>query len=303
VPEDAEAVAALRRVLVTTEVSTAGTLLNALRPSERTRAACWVAEEAGRLVGFARAGWWWETGPGGPATAWVGVLEEARGRGLGRALAELAETHVTDAPGVRAWTDCDAGDRFARSRGYELTSRAPVSRLAVGRMEMPEPPSGVRLATWASLVDRARELCELDRVAAADEPDAEPGAEWDFDEWCATTLHAPQLAAEGSFVALVGDRMASLCLLGWDGRDRAENDFTGTHPDFRGRGLATLVKRASIAWAAANGVREIFTGNDERNAAMLAVNRKLGYQPVMIRRRWRREAAAASGPAPGAPAR
>jgi len=63
-------------------------------------------------------------------------------------------------------------------------------------------------------------------------------------------------------------------------RGRAVNNFTGTLRSHRGRGLATLAKLASIRWAAGNGIVSISTTNDERNAGMLAVNRKLGYEAV-----------------------
>jgi RimJ/RimL family protein N-acetyltransferase len=56
--------------------------------------------------------------------------------------------------------------------------------------------------------------------------------------------------------------------------------FTGTLRAYRGRGLARAAKLATTQWAAANGVRQIVTDNDETNAAMLAINRSLGYQPA-----------------------
>ena len=55
--------------------------------------------------------------------------------------------------------------------------------------------------------------------------------------------------------------------------------MTGTLPELRGRGLGRQVKLASINWAAENGVTQMFTTNDETNAPMLAINRRLGYQP------------------------
>jgi RimJ/RimL family protein N-acetyltransferase len=61
---------------------------------------------------------------------------------------------------------------------------------------------------------------------------------------------------------------------------RAGNAFTGTLREYRGRGFGLAVKVASIRWAAANGITQIATTNDETNAAMLALNRKLGYRPA-----------------------
>jgi len=56
--------------------------------------------------------------------------------------------------------------------------------------------------------------------------------------------------------------------------------FTGTRRAYRGRGLALAVKLASINWAAANGITRLLTYNDATNAPMLAVNARLGYQPL-----------------------
>ena len=49
---------------------------------------------------------------------------------------------------------------------------------------------------------------------------------------------------------------------------------------WRGRGVATTLKRATIAWAIEPGLELLETGNDDDNAPMRAVNRKLGYRPI-----------------------
>jgi GNAT superfamily N-acetyltransferase len=69
---------------------------------------------------------------------------------------------------------------------------------------------------------------------------------------------------------------------------RAENDITGTLPEYRGRGLAHLVKLESLRRVAAKGVTKVFTENDETNASMLAVNTRLGYRPHSSRLSWKR---------------
>ena len=48
----------------------------------------------------------------------------------------------------------------------------------------------------------------------------------------------------------------------------------------RRRGLARLVKLASIRWAKEQGYARIITGNAESNRAMLGLNVSLGYEPV-----------------------
>jgi RimJ/RimL family protein N-acetyltransferase len=48
---------------------------------------------------------------------------------------------------------------------------------------------------------------------------------------------------------------------------RAQHGGTGTHPEYRGRGLATAAKRYVLRAAAANGVTRITTSNAEENVA------------------------------------
>ena len=183
----------------------------------------------------------------------------ARGRGLGHGLWGRVEEHA-DEP-AECWSDNDPGIAFARARGFSPTGRTIVSTLDVAAADSGEvtPPDGVELVSWAEL-------------------NADPsGLEGSH------RAEAPDLRAEGSFVALVDERPVSYSLLTSDERGVGENEFTATVEEFRGRGLATLCKRASVAWARANGIHTIVAGNADTNAPMLAVNRKLGFHPDHIR--------------------
>jgi RimJ/RimL family protein N-acetyltransferase len=66
----------------------------------------------------------------------------------------------------------------------------------------------------------------------------------------------------------------------WEGR-AAYNEMTGTLRDYRGRGLAFAAKLETVRWAAGKGLARILTGNDTRNAPMLAINDRLGYRPTI----------------------
>ena len=61
---------------------------------------------------------------------------------------------------------------------------------------------------------------------------------------------------------------------------QAWTGMTATSPLARGRGLARLVKAHALQAMAAGGIRQVATGNDDANAAMLAVNLRLGYAPL-----------------------
>jgi GNAT superfamily N-acetyltransferase len=58
---------------------------------------------------------------------------------------------------------------------------------------------------------------------------------------------------------------------------RLEHGLTAVLRSHRGRGLATKLKRAQIAWAAEHGYRELITFTDTENAPMRHVNVTLGY--------------------------
>lgn len=57
------------------------------------------------------------------------------------------------------------------------------------------------------------------------------------------------------------------------------NMITGVDRAHRGRGVALALKLLSIEYARRCGADYIRTHNDAENAPILAINRKLGYQP------------------------
>ena len=78
-----------------------------------------------------------------------------------------------------------------------------------------------------------------------------------------------------------GDAVAYASLLFVPGSTTvAWHDMTAVRRAFRGRGLATILKRATIAWAIDHGLEALETGNDVENAPMRAVNARLGYAPL-----------------------
>ncbi len=58
---------------------------------------------------------------------------------------------------------------------------------------------------------------------------------------------------------------------------RAENALTAVRRDWRGRGVASHLKRRTLRWAAANGVGELYTWTQAGNSRMLRLNEHLGY--------------------------
>ena len=96
--------------------------------------------------------------------------------------------------------------------------------------------------------------------------------------WSLGALHR----ATGTLVAITELLFRS------DRRDLAEQANTAVLPAHRGRGLATWLKAAMLARVCAErpDVQEIRTANFADNAAMLAINRRLGFAPVVTATAW-----------------
>ena len=81
------------------------------------------------------------------------------------------------------------------------------------------------------------------------------------------------------FLALYGDEVIGCAGLNrdTDRPERAENALTGVRRAWRGRGIASHLKRRTLHWAALNGLEEIYTWTQAGNSSMLRLNEHLGY--------------------------
>jgi GNAT superfamily N-acetyltransferase len=287
--DDADALMPLFREFWSEEVVTAPGLIHWLEQQpERAAMRAWVADEGGRLVAFANARLRWALEEPGIAGLWVGVLPAHRNQGLGGAMYELAEEHARAVDAHRFEStvrdDDEVGRRFARRLGYRETRQEQYWSLEVPPgAEAPTPPDGTAVVRLAEVLDRERDLFELYDAAERDMPDDHVHT-MEFDDWQRETLGNPELDPELSAVVLVDGRPASFAWLISDREgNRAGNEMTGTHREFRRRGLARLAKEATVAWAAEAQVRTISTSNDTTNADMLALNDHLGYRPTVLR--------------------
>ena len=62
-----------------------------------------------------------------------------------------------------------------------------------------------------------------------------------------------------------------------DRPERGENALTAVRRDWRGRGIASHLKRRTLRWAADHGLTELYTWTQAGNASMLRLNEHLGY--------------------------
>jgi GNAT superfamily N-acetyltransferase len=236
------------------------------------------------------------SGDGSHAVCSVIVDPGWRRRGVGTRLFEPVAARFS-ANLLARFHENDAGNAFASGLGFRHVRAEPESVLDVQAFQG-SVPEGVDLRPLAATDPRDAYLADVE--ATLDMPATEEIQRMPYEEWEEHVLRSPLLAADGSFVAYADGEPAAVSLL-VAANGRSANMFTGTRRAFRGRGLARAAKVASIVWAREHGIHEMATSNDETNAPMLAINRKLGFVPAGRRVEWLREGTASS-PAPQAPA-
>jgi GNAT superfamily N-acetyltransferase len=214
------------------------------------------------------------------------VVPEARRRGVGTALYATLSDHARvvgrDALVARVREDDVDSLEFARKRGFrEISRELPVVLdLEDAAVDSPEPPPGVEIASLADHPELEQSAYEVDVEATPDIPtEGELRAAETFGRWRGFVLEAPSSLPDAMFVAIAAGTVVGYAQLIRVTDDVAENGLTAVRRAWRGRGIATALKRAQIEWAKAAGFKRIQTANDEANVAMRGINRRLGYKP------------------------
>jgi GNAT superfamily N-acetyltransferase len=280
--QDAEGIVALEREARPTIVtSPAAWLHRELTIPARAQLRAWVAEDDGRIVGESYALLTFFSESSERALVGVTVTESHRRQGLGARLFELASDHaaaIGATSELAKFHENDAGVAFAGARGFAEV-RAEAESAVDPRTISERPPVDVDLRRVSEVEPKLVHAVDLE--ATRDMPATEPVDDIPYAEWEQHVLQHPLFTPEGSFVAMVDGVAAAVSLIIADqGSRRATSMFTGTLRAYRGRGLARAVKLASIEWLVAKGITQLVTTNDETNAPMLAVNRRLGYRPA-----------------------
>ena len=233
-----------------------------------------VAEVDGEIVGAGMAGRSDVIGRGFVSPR---VHPEARRRGVGAALLVRLAEHVEGLGLDNAWASVDdPGSRaFAERFGFEEVDREVEQVKVLGAEPPPSPlPDGIEVVTIGERPQLLREAYPL----AAQEGYADLAVEGEvvikLDDWLRDEATYP----DGSFVALARGRIVGYSgLLRHDNPGVAEDGLTVVARAWRRRGLARALKERELAWAAANGIREVVTWTQRGNEGMRTVNERLGY--------------------------
>ena len=221
--------------------------------------------------------------PDGVGAIQLAVDPEHRGRGAGTALYDDAMGSL-DSQGA-AITEGVANDdpaslAFARRRGFAVNGEHRISGVDPRTVDPVGPPPDELEPIRCDRLPDTDSLLATHNASAKDDPSGHSrvhtAAEFRSQWW-----DSPDNANDLSWAMLDGETVAAFTSVQVDReRGRAWSSMTATHPSYRGRGLATWLKRATLNSLADAGVTRAMTANDVQNAAMLAVNDRLGYRPI-----------------------
>ena len=211
-----------------------------------------------------------------------GVLEQHRGRGIGRQLlsAAMERVEAMDVSVLHIQTSADATDarHLLESEGFEQVKDYWQMRWSGGDLPELSLRSNFSLKPFRLGEDEAM-LTELQNAAF--------GQHWGFCpntvEEIAARVRISNTDPEGIIFVMDGDRPA-----GYNWTLRNENRFgkvgfvsmTGVHPEYRGNGLGTAVVVTGMEYLREQGVDAVELEVDSENTPARELYLKLGYRQV-----------------------
>ena len=216
------------------------------------------------------------------------------GHGLGRFLLAGAEKFAKVSGGKHGMSaveeTCPRGMDFAKKAGYEIVQHLFESTLELVTFD-PNPyvmavacleEEGFRFMNFRDLGatdENWQELYSLDCATDKDTPGSEFWSLGTLQEYRAHREQMIGFVPEGILVALFNDQWVGMHWVSvGTTAGLMVTEYTGVLKEFRGKGLAQALKALGIQFAIDYGGQTMRTNNDDRNAPMLAVNRKLGFQ-------------------------
>ena len=224
------------------------------------------------------------------------VEPDFRGCGLGSLLFDdlLIQAAALDARIMRTRVrdNCYEAIRFANRRGFAEKKHSIEMMFDLSTWDerryaeilQAVQAQGFYFTNMAELGDTQearRKLYTLNSAAASTDPGSDGIPPWasfeDFERFvCNSYWYHP----EAQIVAIdshTGEWAAMSAITVFAGADHAYNLFTGTDVRYRGRKLAQAVKALALRKARTFGVTRVRTSHNSENAAMIAIDTKLGY--------------------------
>ncbi|MGY0230697.1 N-acetyltransferase family protein [Longispora urticae] len=214
------------------------------------------------------------------------VLPAFRRRGIGTTLLYALAEHAATLgrPRLGANADDPGSVAFALRHGFAEVDRQVEQIRAIGDEPLPVPPAGIGIVTaadrpelWPAAFESFGQ--EVTADFALDPPILLTREQWER-EWLGNPMFLA--VVDGEVVGCAGFELDT------DRPERAEYALTAVRRDWRGRGIASYLKRLTLWWAAHNGITEVYTWTQRGNADMRRLNEHLGFtlrqESVMVRR-------------------
>jgi GNAT superfamily N-acetyltransferase len=258
----------------------------AVVPGERTDSAAALRAQAGPQCEFllaemdgvlAGSGFVGKSDLAGAGAVAPRVLPDMRRLGVGteilRVLADRAAAMGFDV--VNSHADDPGSVRFAERYGFREVDREVEQVRAIGDEPAPRVLHGVVILPVSERPELWRAAYRAVGVQAFQDMATVAPLDVSLEQWERDWITDPA----AMFVAMAGDEVIGSAglLPDTDDPERAEQALTVVRRDWRRRGVAAALKRTSLAWAAAHGLREVYTWTQRGNDDMRALNEHLGF--------------------------
>ena len=231
----------------------------------------------------------------------VRVAPEWRRRDIARSLLEQLDDHARSSKATRLVAavrgDEPEGASFAEAVGYRafherIDAYIDVASFDAAAFDDPDEiaaRAGIRLASYADLLHERgaeveafqRELLPVIWAMARDVPSPTPMPEQPppFEIARRMFFEGPGQDPPSTIIALRAEHPVGLTATAVKENGTAYTNFTGVSRAERGKGIALAMKLRALRNLRERGVKLFGTTNDEKNAAMRGINRRMGYKP------------------------
>jgi mycothiol synthase len=223
------------------------------------------------------------------------VDPEWRRRGIAQALLARLEQYAEKQGAARLISDClenmEGSIRFLERSGFQQSGLRFESVCDLTAFDESAFAGGIERVTAAGYelttlaaerrinFNADRDLYELDEAISQDIP--WPGglkASISYENFRRMTLDGPDADPAAIFIAKRDGVYAGYTAASFRSPHIGHTGMTGVRREHRGQGLALALKLRSFHVMKERGCTETLTHNDTANQAILALNRKLGYQ-------------------------
>ena len=235
----------------------------------------------------------------GAVAIWIAVRTSHRRQGIARKIFEADLDRARRARFTCFITNVDDGEPLAvglaAALGFQIVDRGYNLRIDISAWSPSQgrdvlaraADAGVEIVSLRDLQtqngDWCRQLYDLSVAFIEDVPSfiAPHSSDMiggDLETFQYKLDHDHRVDMDGSFVAIVDGVLAGTSWLRRVSPKICGHPLTGVRPEYRRRGLVKALKHRCFAWAQEQGVRYINTQQHESNAAMLALNKQVGFE-------------------------